>query len=139
MQCPSSPWSGCPYHEREETIGDVHARTFAAGLPSHHEQLVKAFRALLDKPGFMNRYKGIGIDFDVRKRSRDLLKHCLQRHLYLVRGRLHEGMDDMKLYEKVLVSEELHDVFGHLERRPSSRSPLPCLSTSACWQLVLQR
>ena len=97
--------------KEKEVIGDVHAVVFSAGLTSHHEMLLRAYREWLSKPGNFSRYTGMPGDPLVRRHSETLWKHCRQRHLHVTRGRLHEGVDDCVVSKRIEEDSDLRDRF----------------------------
>ena len=48
--------------KEKKLVGDVHAVSFAASLPSHREMLLKALWSLLSQPGFFRRYVGVPVN-----------------------------------------------------------------------------
>ena len=96
--------------KEKKIIGDVHAVAYAAGLPTHHEMLLKAYRTLLDKPGYFKRYVGLPLNLDHRKHARAMWQHCKHRHLFMIRGRLHEGIES-KPSRKIEHNNNLSDKF----------------------------
>ena len=75
--------------KEKKLVGDVHAVSFAASLPSHREMLLKALWSLLSQPGFFRRYVGVPVNETHLEHAREMWRHCRHRHVFMVCGRLH--------------------------------------------------